>query len=158
MTSIKQQYLYILKDHTVPTFTYNCSPQCMQKIFIRPHLFIGNDFNFVNLKYIRIPQGHCGFNSIKRIVWKVSEVTSLKNFLQFETILKTLNTEFFSDHLAPQKKTTLFKILRTGLNPSPDPFRCLRGMGLGDETMWPSLSYAHGTIFIQYGITIYRDQ
>ena len=58
------------------------------------YLYIGNEFNFVNLKYM--PQGHCGFNSIKRIVWKVSEVTSLKKFLQFETILRTLNTEFSS--------------------------------------------------------------
>ena len=63
----------------------------------------------------------------KGLCGKVSKVTGLKKFLQFETILRTLNTEFLTvfappdlhywDRLAPQKRTPLFKILCTGLKP-----------------------------------------
>jgi len=88
---------------------------CVEK-FTHPYPYIDSDANLDNMKYaLDIPQGHCGFISIKKIVKKVSEV-SLKELLQFETILRTLNIELLSvsggtvprplllDHLAPQKR------------------------------------------------------
>ena len=63
----------------------------MQKIFTHPHLYSEND---VNLKYDL--KGTVGSSVSKGLYGKMSEVTSLKKFLQFETILRTLNTEFLS--------------------------------------------------------------
>ena len=70
-------------------------------------------------------EGTVGSSVSKRFCEKVSEVTSLKKLLQFETILRTLNVELSSasggtdpccwNCLAPKKRTPIFKILHTGL-------------------------------------------
>ena len=68
---------------------------CVENIY-HPHLYIDNDFNLVNLKYACIGiylKGTVGSSVSKGMCGKVSEVTSLKKLLQFETILRTLNIE-----------------------------------------------------------------